>query len=288
MLTTDDHTALSIDDKSTDYFITFLEGQQHAKFTPAKHQIVIHDGVSSKLFELSYTSSRILELLILKADVIVSREEIFSFAWPRRVVGQNSLNQAISNIRELFHDDEHRLIIQTFPRRGYRFNSSFLNNEPDHSYFVDAHDVPPTSAPLPPPAAPPVHLEPASTAPSSFSINFLLATLMTALLVTLLWRFDWLLVQQTGLSVLKEHTDNLTTFYTSESDQELIQIKNDLQDLRLRLARLATQPETVILNRMHSFYEVTCIDRGTSVRFLTIHKKQLGAISDAQLKGCLQ
>ena len=77
MITADKNTALTREPKSNDYFITFLDGQQHAKFTPSKHQILIHDGMGSKFFELSYTSSRILEILILNADVIVSREEIF-------------------------------------------------------------------------------------------------------------------------------------------------------------------------------------------------------------------
>lgn len=288
MLSTDTDTSLSLEPKSNDYFITFMEGQQHAKFSPAKHQIVIHDGVNSKFFELSYTSSRILELLILKADVIVSREEIFSFAWPRRVVGQNSLNQAISNIRELFHDDEHRAIIQTFPRRGYRFNSSYLSTEQERSCFIDLKEAHPASVVLPAPVSPTFYSPPVAEATSNLSINYILAAMVAVLLAAFMWRFDWLLADQTGLSELEENTGELTTLYISESEPELIQIKSDLQGLRLRLAKLITQPETVIFNRMHSFYEITCIDRGTTVRFLTVHKKQLGEVSDAQLKECLE
>ncbi|CAI8759006.1 winged helix-turn-helix domain-containing protein [Pseudomonas zeae] len=292
MLTTDSDTSSSIESKSNEYFITFLDGQQHAKFTPSQHKIVIHDGTATKFFELSYTSSRILELLILKADVIVSREEIFSFAWPRRVVGQNSLNQAISNIRELFHDDEHRAIIQTFPRRGYRFNSSYLSTEKEKSCFVDIKEGLPTTFPPPsdsaPVAPPSVYLEALPETSNSLSINHLLGTFVVVLLVALLWRMDWLLAEQSGLSVLEEATEDLTVFYTSESEGELIQIKSNLLPIRQRISNLITQPETVIFNRMHSFYEITCIDRGTTVRFITVHKKQLDQISDAQLKECLE
>jgi DNA-binding winged helix-turn-helix (wHTH) protein len=287
MLTTDHDTTLTQASNSNDYFITFLDGQQHAKFTPAKHQIVIHDGTTSKFFELSYTSSRILELLIVKADVIVSREEIFSFAWPRRVVGQNSLNQAISNIRELFHDDDQRVIIQTFPRRGYRFNSSHLSAEQARTYFDLKEESTPDampSAPLSPTPYPAV----ATVPPSSLSLNYILAAMVAVLLTAFIWRFDWSLAEQAGLSVLEESIGELTTLYTSESEQELIQIKGDLHEVRTRIAQMITHPETVIFNRMHSFFEITCIDRGTSVRFLTVHKKQLGEISDALLKGCLE
>ena len=286
MFTADKHLPLTTEPKSCDYFITFLDGRQNAKFTPSKHQIVVKDGTGSKFFELSYTSSRILELLILNADVIVSREEIFSFAWPRRVVGQNSLNQAISNIRELFHDDDLRAIIQTFPRRGYRFNSSYLSKEPEHAYFVDMQDGQPSSAPLPLPVTPQIY---STSTPSNVTlINYILAALVTVLLVAFMWRFDWVLAEQEGLSVLEETMGDLTIFYLSESESELILIKSLMQPLRSRLTDMITQPETVIFNRMHSFYEITCIDRGTGVRFLSIHKKQLSAITDAQLKECLE
>ena len=290
MLTTDNESSLALESKSDDYFITFLDGLQHARFTPAKHQIIIHQGATIKCFELSYTSSRILELLILKTDVIVSREEIFSFAWPRRVVGQNSLNQAISNIRELFHDDDHRAIIQTFPRRGYRFNSAFLSAEEEKKIFTDIPDghLLPNGVTPHQEAPSPVSYPPKKDAELPTSINYMLAAILATLIVTFIWRFDWLLAEQAGLSLFEETTGHLTTIYSSESTEELIQIKSDLSPLRVRIEHMIARPETVIFNRMHSFYEITCIDRGPSVRFLTIHKKQLGAVSDEQLRGCLE
>ncbi|MHC8346680.1 winged helix-turn-helix domain-containing protein [Pseudomonas sp. RT6P73] len=290
MLTNDNVTSSENDLNTYNYFITFLDGQQHARFTPSKHQIIIHDGSSAKNVELSYTSSRILELLILKADVIVSREEIFSFAWPRRVVGQNSLNQAISNIRELFHDDDHRAIIQTFPRRGYRFNSAFLCNDPEPSCFVDMKEC--HSLPLHGPAPtiePPQAIAAEPDAPAIRpSVNFMLATLLAVLLGTFIWRIDWLLFEQSGLSVIEESTGDLTTIYAIESEEELTQIKNDLRAVHTRLMSMVNRPETVIFNRMHSFYEITCIDSGTNVKFLTVHRKQLGTLTTEQLKGCLE
>ncbi|WP_431191594.1 winged helix-turn-helix domain-containing protein [Pseudomonas fluorescens] len=72
------------------------------------------------------SSSPILEILVERADITVSRGDIFAFAWPDRIVGQNSLNQAISTIRELLVDEELREIIQTVPTQGYQFNSRIL------------------------------------------------------------------------------------------------------------------------------------------------------------------
>ncbi|WP_080710621.1 winged helix-turn-helix domain-containing protein [Pseudomonas chlororaphis] len=290
MLSTDDNKTISIK-TNKDYFITFYDGIQYARFSPSKHLVTIYEGSSGKRVELSYTSSRILELLILKADVIVSREEIFSFAWPQRIVGQNSLNQAISNIRELFNDDDHRAIIQTFPRRGYRFNSAFLCSDQAKLSLSDEIDIQTFEA-----------ISDNKPTPSSSLwgqlvliltrntrlISFFLISTVIVLAASLAWRIDWNLLQQAGLFVTEEHTGELTSLYTSESEEELTQMRIDLKFVNSRILRLVDQPETVIFNKMHSFYEITCIDHGTSVKFITTHKTKLGDITDEQLKRCLK
>lgn len=67
-----------------------------------------------------------MEILVERADITVSRGDIFAFAWPDPIVGQNSLSQAISTIRELLVDEELREIIQTVPTQGYQSNSRIL------------------------------------------------------------------------------------------------------------------------------------------------------------------
>lgn len=125
-LTNPPESVASLSTEAKCFFINLHEPLRFARFTPTQHILLMVDPTGSTRIELSYSASRILEMLIANADKIVSREEIFAFAWTDRVVSQNSLNQAISSIRDLIGDDELRTIIQTVPRRGYRFNSQFL------------------------------------------------------------------------------------------------------------------------------------------------------------------
>ncbi|MHC8346696.1 winged helix-turn-helix domain-containing protein [Pseudomonas sp. RT6P73] len=102
-----------------------------AQFFLLERLLVVSDGHAVTRHELNFSTARILELLLESPGEIVHREAIFAFAWPGRVVGQNSLNQAISGLREVLNDSEHRAIIQTLPRRGYRFNAFYL--QPDET-----------------------------------------------------------------------------------------------------------------------------------------------------------
>jgi cholera toxin transcriptional activator len=112
-------------------------------FWPSHNMLIIRDHDSERKVELGYSTSRILEILIERADSIVNRDDIFAFAWPDRIVGQNSLNQAISTIRELLSDEERKSIIQTIPRRGYQFNSECLASPDDFALSGEPTQVSP-------------------------------------------------------------------------------------------------------------------------------------------------
>lgn len=239
--------------------------------------------------ELSYSSSRLLELLICRADLIVGREEMFAYGWPGRVVGQNSLNQAISNIRDLLGDDVQRTIIQTIPRRGYRFNSAYLSEDREEFHLSD------DTAPAPPVAADAAEGITLPTQAQAFfasnrlpgSTNLLLAVLTIALAATLVWRIDWALWLQHGLFSASETLGELDVQYVSEGPEELTQLQADIKPLRDRLQAFVKQPETIIFNKMHGFYEIVCIDQGRSVQSVTVHKTKLSQLTDEQLSRCV-
>lgn len=78
----------------------------------------------NKNHHLSYTETRILELLIKNSGSVVSKIQLIEYSWTGRVVAETSLAKSISNIRKVFrecefHDDN---VIQTIPRLGYRLN----------------------------------------------------------------------------------------------------------------------------------------------------------------------
>ena len=60
--------------------------------------------------------------LVENADEVLEKDRIMDAIWPRMVVEENNLNQAVSQLRRILGDDgtEHRFIL-TVPRRGYRF-----------------------------------------------------------------------------------------------------------------------------------------------------------------------
>ncbi|MGZ0718829.1 winged helix-turn-helix domain-containing protein [Pseudomonas palleroniana] len=265
------------------------EASRYAQFSPSQHLLKVSEGRDITRHELSYSSSRLLELLISRADLIVDREEMFAYGWPGRVVGQNSLNQAISNIRDLLGDDEHRTIIQTVPRRGYRFNSTYLCEDRDEFTLTD-DAVQPAAATTDDPD----NVMPSEQGKPVFALgrlprftNHLLAALIIALAATLAWRIDWALWLQQGLFSASETLGELDVQYVSESPEELTQLQADIKPLRDRLYAFVKQPETIIFNKMHGFYEVVCIDQGRSVRFVTVHKSKLSQLTDEQLNRCV-
>lgn len=262
---------------------------RYAQFTPSQHLLLVSDGRTITRLELSYSSSRLLELLISRADLIVDREEMFAFGWPGRVVGQNSLNQAISNIRELLGDDEQRTIIQTVPRRGYRFNSAHLDEDRDE--FSASKDAEQASGVMKDSADDAVLPEQPQVSYSFHRLsrftNHLLAALVVVLSVTLAWRIDWSLWLQQGMYSASETLGELDVQYISESPQELLQLQTDVQPLRDRLLTFVKNPETIIFNKMHGFYEIVCIDQGRSVQFITVHKSRLSQLTDEQLNRCI-
>ena len=63
-------------------------------------------------------SLNVLLLLGARAGQVVSREELLQQVWPNVVVGDNSLVQAVADIRRLLGDTEHKLV-RNVSRRGY-------------------------------------------------------------------------------------------------------------------------------------------------------------------------
>jgi adenylate cyclase len=71
--------------------------------------------------ELAGLRKQALDVLLLlgnRAGEVVSKDELMSQVWPKVVVGEGSLTQAIADIRRALRDDEHQLV-RNVARRGY-------------------------------------------------------------------------------------------------------------------------------------------------------------------------
>ncbi|MCU1750246.1 transcriptional regulator [Pseudomonas sp. 6D_7.1_Bac1] len=264
-----------------------IKCSQHGRvaiFLPQRQLISLVEGTSQHQVELGFSPSRLLELLIKKSNSIVARKEILDYAWPERVVTQNSLNQAISRLRELLGDEQDKQIIQTVPRRGYLFNASFLvatqelpviDDDARGTQTVFAQE---TSSTLT-----------WSSLPLGWQlpIRLLLVATTVLMLSSLVLRIDWDLLLQPDLAINTQQEKGQHLIYTAPNPALLETLKSDVSKLRERLVSLSNSPETLIFNRTQDYYDVICINQGIA-KFMTIHHSQLSTINDQQLLSCLK
>lgn len=95
-------------------------------FYPALYQLTLVKDDREEKLDLGFSGSRLLERLLQTPGEVVSREELMTYAWSDRVVGQGSLNQQIYTLRQILGDEKEREIIQTLPRRGYMLSTQYL------------------------------------------------------------------------------------------------------------------------------------------------------------------
>lgn len=69
---------------------------------------------------------KLLDILTQHAGEILSREELTNMVWERRVIGNNSLPNAVHALRVALEDDgKQQKIIKTIPKKGYLLESSY-------------------------------------------------------------------------------------------------------------------------------------------------------------------
>jgi TolB-like protein/class 3 adenylate cyclase len=70
--------------------------------------------------ELRPKNFELLRYLVQNAGRLISKDELINAVWPKVIVGDDSLAQCVSDLRQALNDPERR-IIKTVPRRGYLF-----------------------------------------------------------------------------------------------------------------------------------------------------------------------
>ncbi|SDY37715.1 winged helix-turn-helix domain-containing protein [Pseudomonas sp. NFIX28] len=263
------------------YTIRCSQHGRIATFLPQRQLFSLIESFSQTQVDLGFSPSRLLELLIKSPDLIVTRQEILEYAWPKRIVTQNSLNQAISKLRELLGDEQDKQIIQTVPRQGYRFNSNFLvaTNELDR-YNCNTQTTP--------------QQEFTSTLTrNAFLFNRkapvspLLALAAVLMLSSLIWRADWDLLLKPDLLVDTEQEKNQIFTYTAPDSTSLKTLKSDVAILRERLVSFSSSSETLIFNRAQDYYDIVCVNQEI-VKFISLHHSRLATVDDQQLQDCLK
>ncbi len=84
---------------------------------------------------------KLITVLLEHAGEVLSREKLTHFVWPNRIIGDNSLPNAIHTLRVALGDrNKQQRIIQTIPKMGYLLDPTFCKTigerteiEPDKS-----------------------------------------------------------------------------------------------------------------------------------------------------------
>ncbi|WAC46453.1 winged helix-turn-helix domain-containing protein [Pseudomonas sp. SL4(2022)] len=226
------------------YQIRAHEGGRVLCFDPSSQRVTIQESVANESVDLGFAPSRILQLLISRADTIVTRDEIFEFAWPGRVVGQNSLNQAIATLRELLGDDEKRLIIQTIPRHGYRLSSAFVSVAVElPGREVGESQAGQSVAPAER-AADEVVVVDASARSGLWQrlwrVNPYwqragLCALVAVLALSLLWRIDWGLLTQSGMVTVSRQVGPQQQLFVAPNSADVSVLMDEVSSVSRRL-----------------------------------------------------
>ncbi len=121
-------------------------------FRMDKHDYLINDWLidesanalvhaeTGEIRKLGEYQFRLLIVLVEHAGSVLSREDITNMVWVHRVIGSNSLPNAIHALRTALEDDgKKQRIIRTIPKRGYLLSSEYCRTQPrkqSHNYIV--------------------------------------------------------------------------------------------------------------------------------------------------------
>ncbi|MRT04175.1 winged helix-turn-helix domain-containing protein [Ewingella americana] len=118
-------------------------------------------GETKRLGEYQFA---LLSLLQEHPDQVLLRETLIQHAWKSRVVGHNSLPNAIHALRNALGDDgKNQQIIKTIPKKGYLLDSQFLSvdEQPEVQSTWTAPEPEEIPAPSPAPTPSVTELPPA-------------------------------------------------------------------------------------------------------------------------------
>ena len=101
--------------------------------------------VSGERKRLGEYQLKLLDVLAENAGEILTREELTTLVWERRVIGNNSLPNAIHALRIALEDDgKTQKIIKTIPKKGYLLEQAWCRSV-EHESDEQDHAVSPVS-----------------------------------------------------------------------------------------------------------------------------------------------
>ena len=250
-----------------------------ARFDRSLYQLSLSSGDDVEKVDLGFSGSRVLERLLQVPGEVVSREELLSYAWQDRVVGQGSLNQQIYTLRQVLGDADSQ-IIQTLPRRGYLFNPNYLVN-------IEKAPLSPVPTAIEQPITAPAQRPPQMPQRSAWFAPTMLGTAVALFLacVALGYRF---MHAPKGSLTYTHSIGQLEVLYVEKSQQMLDRMMQETRLLVASVAGMSSRPGRLIVNMSPGFYELRCLQNDGRINWLKVHRSQVNAIPNETLQGCLR
>ncbi|MGE3145193.1 MAG: winged helix-turn-helix domain-containing tetratricopeptide repeat protein [Pseudorhodoplanes sp.] len=155
----------------------------------------------------------LLLYLIRNRDRVVSKDDLISAVWKRRIVSESTLNSSINAVRQSVGDNgENQRIIRTIPRKGFRFVGAVRKIEKDQTASASDRlqvNAEAGSARLQLPEKPSIAILPFANLSGDPEQEYF-ADGVTEDLITALSQFRWLFVIAHGSSsIYKQRTVDL-------------------------------------------------------------------------------
>src|SRR5215203_1096495 len=118
-------------------------GNQFYEFEDFRLDVV--QGVlfrGQSMVNLTPKAVEILQLLVERSGKVVTKEEIFAKVWPDSFVEEANLSHHIFKLRKALGESEDRKIIETVPKRGYRFIGEARGSDVSPELEPEAHPGP--------------------------------------------------------------------------------------------------------------------------------------------------
>lgn len=244
---------------------------QQAFFCPVLYTLTMFKDEGKNTMELGFSGGRLLERLIQEPGQVIDRDTLVAYAWADRIVGPGSLNQQIYTLRKMLGDEKTLQIIQTVPRRGYRFNPAFI-----------------IESSAPPASQPPAPVLQAPAAPRVVhSRIWRKAMSVTAPLVAIGAYFFTL--PSTELHASLQAVGQDSVMYVGKKLPKVKELMSTTRNLSERMVRLSEQPvDLAIVSAVNGYYHIQCSYSSGTLNTLVLHHNEINSVSDTRLQGCVE
>lgn len=246
---------------------------QNAFFCSVLNTLTLFKDENKHTLELGFSGGRLLERLIHEPGQVIDRETLVAYAWADRVVGPGSLNQQVYVLRKMLGDEKNLQIIQTVPRRGYRFNPAYLIETP-----ASPVEQAPTTLPLAP-SLPVPGARHSGARRKSIALTAAFVAICTSLFTS----------HSTGLYASLQNAGDNRAGQIDKQQPKAKELVSTTRVLSERIISLSDKPvDLAIISTANGYYLIHCSYLSGTHNTLTLHRDEINSVSDTRLRRCVE